>query len=125
MYGHERWTHFPLLDAIGGYRHCNRRRLPGATEFVERRAAYSQPVPTYRSAPVDGFRLAYDRSGAGPAVVLLHSWPGDRTDFRAITPLLGAGLDVVVADLRGFGESDKRERAAPARRGASRGSSRS
>ena len=34
---------------------------------------------------VDGFRLAYDRTGAGPgapAVVLLHGWPGDRTDYR-------------------------------------------
>jgi pimeloyl-ACP methyl ester carboxylesterase len=59
-----------------------------------------------RSAPVDGFSLAYDRSGAGPPVVLLHGWPGLRTDFRALVPLL-ADADVVVPDLRGFGDSDK------------------
>ena len=39
-------------------------------------------------------------------MVLLHGWPGMRTDHRALVPLLG-GFDVVVPDLRGFGESDK------------------
>jgi pimeloyl-ACP methyl ester carboxylesterase len=60
-----------------------------------------------RSAPVDGFTLDYDRSGAGPPVVLLHGWPGDRTDFEALVPLLEDGAEVVVPDLRGFGASDK------------------
>jgi pimeloyl-ACP methyl ester carboxylesterase len=60
-----------------------------------------------RTQPVDGFSLAYDRSGTGPAVVLLHGWPGDRGDFRLVTPLLSGAADVVVPDLRGFGESDK------------------
>jgi pimeloyl-ACP methyl ester carboxylesterase len=57
---------------------------------------------------VDGFRLAYERTGEGPAVVLLHGWPGDRTDYRQVVPLL-PGAEVVVADLRGFGESDKHQ----------------
>ena len=61
---------------------------------------------------VDGFRLAYERTGEGQAVVLLHGWPGDRTDYRRVAPLL-SGADVVVPDLRGFGESDK-HRADPA-----------
>ena len=60
-----------------------------------------------RSAPVDGFSLAYDRHGSGPPVLLLHGWPGDRTDFRVLAPLLAGETDVVVPDLRGFGESDK------------------
>jgi pimeloyl-ACP methyl ester carboxylesterase len=56
---------------------------------------------------VDGFRLAYDRLGEGPAVVLLHGWPGDRTDYRLLAPMLvERGFEVVVPDLRGFGESD-------------------
>jgi pimeloyl-ACP methyl ester carboxylesterase len=59
------------------------------------------------SAPVDGFRLAYDREGSGPPVVLLHGWPGDRLDYRDVAPLVSAAADVVVPDLRGFGESDK------------------
>jgi pimeloyl-ACP methyl ester carboxylesterase len=63
-----------------------------------------------RSAEVDGFRLAYDRTGSGPPVVLLHGWPGDRTDFRHVVPRLAASAEVVVPDLRGFGESDKHDR---------------
>lgn len=55
---------------------------------------------------VDGFELAYDRTGSGPAVVLLHGWPGDRSDYRELIPLL-AGCEVVAPDLRGFGESDR------------------
>jgi pimeloyl-ACP methyl ester carboxylesterase len=56
---------------------------------------------------IDGFRLAYDRTGAGPAVLLLHGWPGDRTDYREVVPLVAPAADVIVPDLRGFGESGK------------------
>jgi pimeloyl-ACP methyl ester carboxylesterase len=60
------------------------------------------------SSPCDGFRLAYERHGAGgQPVVLLHGWPGDHTDFRHVIPLLSRDFDVVAPDLRGFGLSDK------------------
>jgi pimeloyl-ACP methyl ester carboxylesterase len=59
------------------------------------------------SSPIDGFRLAYDRVGSGPTVVLLHGWPGDRTDYRDLVPLLAGSATIVVPDLRGFGHSDK------------------
>ena len=51
-----------------------------------------------RSDPVDGFRLAYDRSGAGEPVVLLHGWPGDRTDYRILGPALAGPCEVVVPE---------------------------
>ena len=60
-----------------------------------------------QEAAIDGFRLTYERTGAGPAVLLLHGWPGDRTDYRTVAPLVAQGADVIVPDLRGFGESDK------------------
>jgi pimeloyl-ACP methyl ester carboxylesterase len=60
---------------------------------------------------VDGFELAYDQAGSGPGVVLLHGWPGDRTDYRELVPLL-PGCQVVVPDLRGFGRSSKHQAAA-------------
>ena len=66
-----------------------------------------------QSVAVDGFRLAYERMGGGPAVLLLHGWPGDRMDYREVVPLVSRAADVVVPDLRGFGESDK-HRADPA-----------
>jgi len=59
------------------------------------------------SSPVEGFSLAYERTGDGPPVVLLHGWPGSRSDYRLVAPLLAGAADVVVPDLRGFGESDK------------------
>lgn len=67
------------------------------------------------SAPVDGFRLAYDRSGSGSAVVLLHGWPGTRQDQAELAAHLAAtpGADVIVPDLRGFGDSDRRDDSPP------------
>src|SRR5947207_525805 len=61
----------------------------------------------HQQAANDGLRLDYERTGSGPALLLLHGWPGDRTDYRAVVPLVSRAADVVVPDLRGFGESDK------------------
>jgi pimeloyl-ACP methyl ester carboxylesterase len=58
---------------------------------------------------VDGFHLACDRAGRGPAVLLLHGWPGDRTDYREVVPLVAGTAEVITPDLRGFGESDKHQ----------------
>jgi pimeloyl-ACP methyl ester carboxylesterase len=60
------------------------------------------------SAEVDGFRLAYDRHGrpGAPAVVLLHGWPGGRHDHDAVAAALAGDADVLVPDLRGFGETE-------------------
>jgi pimeloyl-ACP methyl ester carboxylesterase len=63
-----------------------------------------------RSAPVDGFSLAYDRAGDGPPAILLHGWPGHRADYRDVVPLLTTYADAITPDLRGFGESDRHDR---------------
>lgn len=65
-----------------------------------------------RSSLIDGFSLAYSRTGGGPPVLLLHGWPGGSADYRLVAPLLADAADVVVPDLRGFGKSD-RHRVAP------------
>lgn len=55
----------------------------------------------------DGVRLAYVRAGAGGAPLLLvHGWPETkRIWWRNIGPLAEAGFEVIVPDLRGYGES--------------------
>ena len=44
-----------------------------------------------------------------PAVLLLHGWPGDRTDFREVAPLVAGAAEVITPDLRGFGQSDQHQ----------------
>jgi pimeloyl-ACP methyl ester carboxylesterase len=55
-----------------------------------------------------GFRQAFVRLGEGGVPLLLvHGWPeSKRIWWRVIEPLAAAGFDVVVPDLRGFGDSD-------------------
>jgi len=55
-----------------------------------------------------GFRQAYVRVGdGGVPLLLVHGWPeSKRIWWRVIEPLARAGFDVVVPDLRGFGDSD-------------------
>lgn len=37
------------------------------------------------------------------SVVLIHGWPGSTADYRRVVPLLPAGLEIAVPELRGFG----------------------
>lgn len=55
-----------------------------------------------------GFRQAYVREGVGGVpLVLVHGWPETkRIYWRVIAPLAAAGFEVIVPDLRGFGDSD-------------------
>lgn len=55
----------------------------------------------------DGVTLHYVREGSGPAVVLLHGWPGFWYDWRRVIGPLAADAWVIAPDLRGFGGSDK------------------
>ena len=52
--------------------------------------------------------LAYVREGVGGAPLLLvHGWPETkRIWWRNVEPLVAAGFEVIVPDLRGFGDSD-------------------
>jgi pimeloyl-ACP methyl ester carboxylesterase len=56
----------------------------------------------------DGLTIAYVREGVGGyPLVLLHGYPETkRIWWRNIAPLVAAGYEVIVPDLRGFGDSD-------------------
>ena len=55
-----------------------------------------------------GFQQAYVREGVGGVPLLLvHGWPESKRIFwRVIAPLATAGFEVIVPDLRGFGDSE-------------------
>jgi pimeloyl-ACP methyl ester carboxylesterase len=55
-----------------------------------------------------GFRQAYLREGTGGVPLLcIHGWPETkRIWWRVIEPLAAAGFEVIVPDLRGFGDSE-------------------
>jgi 3-oxoadipate enol-lactonase len=53
-----------------------------------------------------GKRLAFDDAGSGPAVVLLHGFPFDRSMWREQIDFLCAnGFRAIAPDLRGLGET--------------------
>jgi pimeloyl-ACP methyl ester carboxylesterase len=59
---------------------------------------------------VDGVGIAYEVTGHGQPVVLLHGFPDSGRLWRHQVPALAdAGFQVVVPDLRGYGQSDKPE----------------
>ena len=54
---------------------------------------------------VNGVQLAYERRGKGSPLVLLHGFPLDHHLWDEVVPLLEDTFDVILPDLRGFGES--------------------
>ena len=54
---------------------------------------------------VNGIQLAYERRGKGTPLVLLHGFPLDHHLWDAVLPLLEDSFDLILPDLRGFGES--------------------
>ena len=55
----------------------------------------------------NGIRIHYVRQGAGAPLVLLHGWPEFWLTWRKNIGPLSENFDVIVPDLRGFGETDK------------------
>ena len=58
-------------------------------------------------AEADGVRLAYDITGDGEPVVLLHAGIVDRGMWNDVVPLLADQFSVIRFDARGFGESSR------------------
>ncbi len=59
------------------------------------------------SATVDGIKIHALMAGAGPALLLLHGHPQTHAIWHKVAPTLARQFTVVVADLRGYGDSGK------------------
>ncbi len=54
---------------------------------------------------INGIELAYARRGKGTPLVLLHGYPLDHHIWDDVTPMLEDKFDLILPDLRGFGDS--------------------
>lgn len=54
---------------------------------------------------VNGINLAYSRLGKGNPLMLVHGYPLDSSIWNNLKPLLENDFDLIVPDLRGFGQS--------------------
>ncbi|MFN8412504.1 MAG: alpha/beta hydrolase [Anaerolineales bacterium] len=58
-----------------------------------------------KKVSVNGLSIAYERSGKGVPLVLIHGYPLDHSIWRETSQLLENDFDVILPDMRGFGES--------------------
>ncbi|MEO8835375.1 MAG: alpha/beta hydrolase [Caldimonas sp.] len=55
----------------------------------------------------DGIRIAATVGGSGPPLLLLHGHPQTRAIWHRVAPALARNHTLVIADLRGYGDSSK------------------
>ena len=55
---------------------------------------------------INNIEIAYTRRGKGTPLVLLHGFPLDHQLWDDVTPLLENTFELIMPDLRGFGESE-------------------
>jgi len=61
----------------------------------------------YGRADVGGVEVSYAVAGSGPPVLFLHGYPENHLMWRHVAPALAGEHTVVLADLRGYGNSGK------------------
>src|SRR6516225_367673 len=61
----------------------------------------------YRRIEVEGVTINCAIAGSGPPLLLLHGYPENHLMWRHVAPALAEDHTVVLADLRGYGDSGK------------------
>jgi haloacetate dehalogenase len=61
----------------------------------------------YRRIDVEGVTINFAVQGSGPPVLMLHGYPQNHLTWRHVAPALAEDHTVVLADLRGYGDSGK------------------
>jgi haloacetate dehalogenase len=72
------------------------------------RTARSVHLPgfEYRRVDVEGITISCAVRGSGSPLLLLHGYPQNHLTWRHVAPALAEDHTVVLADLRGYGDSD-------------------
>jgi haloacetate dehalogenase len=65
------------------------------------------PRFVYQRVDVEGVTINCAVNGAGPPLLLLHGYPQNHLIWRDVAPALAEDHTVVLADLRGYGDSGK------------------
>jgi haloacetate dehalogenase len=65
------------------------------------------PGFAHRPVEVGPVRIHVRTAGSGPPVLLLHGYPQSMVMWHRVAPALAVEFTVVLADLRGYGASDK------------------
>lgn len=60
-----------------------------------------------KSIDIDGLKIAYDVTGSGPALILMHGWGCDHTTVASVAATAATTHTVYSIDLPGFGSSDE------------------
>jgi haloacetate dehalogenase len=63
----------------------------------------------YRRVDVEGVTVNCAIAGSGPPVLMLHGYPENHLMWRRVAPAIAEDHTVVLADLRGYGDSAKPE----------------
>ncbi len=61
----------------------------------------------YRRVDVNGVSVNCAIAGSGPPVLMLHGYPQNHLMWRDVAPALAGDHTIVLADLRGYGDSGK------------------
>ncbi len=67
------------------------------------------PVFSREQVQTSGATINLVRGGSGPPVLLLHGFPQTLAMWHQVAPVLAESHTVIVADLRGYGDSSKPE----------------
>jgi pimeloyl-ACP methyl ester carboxylesterase len=62
-------------------------------------------VGKMKKEKINNVEIAYERRGKGTPLVLIHGYPLDHAIWNEVAGLLENDFDVILPDLRGFGES--------------------
>jgi haloacetate dehalogenase len=100
----------PLLPVLAATEQGGRPPRPAAASQPPPSAAVRKklfPAFTDRTIAVSGAKIRTLTAGDGPPLLLLHGHPHSHVVWNKVAPALARRFTVVLADLRGYGDSSK------------------